>query len=232
MRFMPITILGLIALTLTGCHQVASKNIPTENMEANIRIVDDGSQIADIRASLKLRDELFTYVDLSPGEGIFAYADGFRSSLIDTGFGYSGSVPTGNPLNEVQVSIERSHYASAFDNFVTLPPAFELYVDYEPSEFGSDRIYIEWAQLSDDPMEIRIDGPCLFEYRAYVSRFGDDGLHRLSADDLHFHNSWEGGTCAAEVIVERVRQGSLDPQLSGGEIEGVQMRRQTIYLYK
>ena len=192
MKCFPITLVALIALTATGCHQVASKNIPTENMEADIRVVDDGSRIAEVNASLKLRDEFFTYVDLSPGEAIFAYADGYRSALVDTGLSYSGSLPTAQIWNEVQVSIERTHYASAYDSFVTLPPAFELFVDYEPSEFGSDRIFVEWDQLSDDPMEIRIDGPCLYEYRARVSDFADDGLHTLSADDLHFHNSVKG----------------------------------------
>ena len=53
-------------------------------------------------------------------------------------------------------------------------------------------------------------------------------VHALDAVRVVF----AGPACAAEVVVERVRQGSLDPQLSGGEIEGVQMRRQTIYLYK
>ncbi len=232
MRAITAVLVSLVSLGATGCHQVASKNIPTENMEADIKVVVNGDNVASVSASLKLRDEAFAYVDLSPGESIFVDAGGDRRAMSDVGFSYALTMPLLQHSQSMQVSIERAYYASAFDSFVTLPQPFELFVTQEPSASGSDMIYVEWDQLSDDPMKVTLDGPCLFEHTAYIDSFQDDGVYVVSAGSLDLHRSWDGGSCPVSITVERSRSGVVDSRLSGGTIEAVQERRETMLIYR
>ena len=233
MRASVLNLIALAAATLSGCYQVSSHDVPTEEMTARISVTIGSDSVADVSASLNLRNHGLAYVDMSPGERIFASTESERRQLYDSGFGYETSMPISAFDTQLQVSIERTYGDSALDNFVTIPEGFELYVTSTPSEFGdSDRIDIDWDRLSDAEMMVRISGPCIYDYSAYIHPFEDEGYHSLYADELQLRPRWEGQLCPVEVTVERTRTGVLDWRLSGGSFEVIQQRVEFISIYQ
>jgi hypothetical protein len=226
-----VKIILLALLAGTGCQQIDSYNIPTDAVEAQIRVTSFELGSDTISTTLKLQGEALTYFELGAGEQLYVASDGYEFPMFPAAFGYQASLPQGGDDRLVQVAFLRSRFGSALDSYVSMPPSFSVFAFGESDAFG-DRLAIEWDVISHDPISVSLDGPCMHPYTFDIGAFEDIGSHVISAEELPVHNSWLGQDCRVQVSVDRVREGELDPALSGGFISATQTRTTSINIYR
>ncbi|MCA9547431.1 MAG: hypothetical protein KC613_23670 [Myxococcales bacterium] len=221
------TLAALTFATLaTGCSQMGSSQVPTQDIEATITLTARGDGRTVIDADLRhARSAWGESVNLETGDALVAEYDGRRRRL-DGGFGYSGVLPTDAPDMLVRVALDRMSFTPAPDSRVRLPDPFEAFRTRGVYDVDYDTIPIEWSGGSDDAMSVEISGHCIFGFERTL-RF-DDGVFLLRPGELDATSSWDGSPCTLDVTLRRTRVGVLDPALDGGSIVAQQVRTTSV----
>ena len=222
------TCIGL--LLTTACHRIDSHHIPTHAVEADIVVDSHDGMTTDITATLRLRDEPMTYLQLGPTERLVATVGAYSEPMYQGMYSYTASLPQYNDEELVRVSYLRNHHPSAGASEVIMPSAFELNL-YEEHGFNSDTLIVEWDTITHDPMEIELSGPCIYSQNHLVDGIESGGA--LFIDSLTFRTlpSWNGQICPVDITVTRSRIGQLDRSLWGGSMTASQTRTATFDLY-
>ena len=221
-----LTIAALAALTFTtGCHGVDSHEVDTEDIKAHLVVSSDGRGSTEVVAELKPIGDLFGFVDLVAGESLRVHAYGMESTLHSRWFDYHTDLPVDRGGVEFQVRLERIFGTHAPDSWVELPPGFEFYRSPGVYSLTWDALPIEWDIISDDPIELEVDGPCITGYERTLPAGRDNGVLVLRPGDLIPTSTWDGEVCELTVTAERMRQGRLDRAFAGGGIVAKQVRQ-------
>lgn len=221
----------LPALALVACESVDSEAIRTDAMYADIRVEADGSGAATVSTILRVGGVTSnTFVELAGGDQLRAKAGEDTTVLSEQSFwemhSYSAELPLDAEGTEYVVSFERTIDASAPASAVTMPAPFDLGGADPGATFSraADPITITWepAEAGDD-MIVEVDSDCTVHETFAVQ--GDPGTFTLEPGDLTAWDSMADSTCSAEISVQRVRAGDLDPAYGeGGTIRAVQLR--------
>ena len=220
-----------IALLLTtACHRIDSHHIPTHAVEADIVVDSYDGITTDITATLRLRDEPMTYLQLGPTERLVASVGSFSEPMYQGMYSYTASLPQHRDEELVRVSYFRHHHPSAGASEVIMPSSFELSL-YEEHGYDSDTLIVEWDAITYDPMEIELSGPCIYSQNHLVDGFETQGALFIDSSSFRTLPSWDGQTCPVDITVTRSRTGQLDPSLWGGSMTARQTRMATFELY-
>ena len=245
-KFTRITATPLLALcvvgTATGCESVASEDIDTDAVYADIELVAAGDGSTTVRAALKVGGSLSnTFLDLSDGDTLIAYQgdDARRLSRHDSILGdvrYESRFDVDAADTPFEIAFLRSHsgggtceMVSAPSSTVTLPAPFE--VDVSDASAGisraADDLVVRWSPAASEAMDLTFSGDCV-ESVSLVSS-PDAGMAVLRAGSLKTREDHDGESCQIGVALERHRSGDLDPNYGeGGRIVAVQRRSASV----
>ena len=223
-----LILLGTCALM--ACNRVDSTHIPTENIEADISIIDHGSPSVEVSAQLQLSGDAYTFLALAPTER-FSVSTEIQHRTLNQGLMvYSAHLAPSTSAQDIRLTLQRPLHHSAMNTWVTLPAPFELFLDIEGTHYGDEQVIIEWDTLATDPAIIRFEGPCIHSYERFIDPYTDDGLLMVNTYELQARHTWSGFECPIDVTVDRTRVGAIDPALGGGRISATQVRTTRFYL--
>ena len=223
--------LTLASLVTLGCHRIESHNIPTHALETNVTIVSHDGVSNHVDVNLRLRQEPFTYVNLSSGDTLIAESASDNQTMYPTSFGYGANLMSLGGREEIKIAFHRVGHASALDTKVVMPTPFELMLSSEAG-LDSDLLFIEWSQVTSETMNIDIDGPCLMPESFTVDGLQTAGMFIIDSANLLMDEFWSGAECLIDVTVSRTNDGVIDHELWGGRISATQMRTDTFSVYR
>ncbi|EYF03733.1 hypothetical protein [Chondromyces apiculatus] len=212
-RMLGGTIAVAVALFATGCTEtIDSKNLRTAGIAALIEVEStDGTSSEVVATLLTGGAQSNTYVDLSSGDAIYASAGGgdrVEMGVESTGV-YQADFRVGAEGTEFVVSLERVDDDGAPRSAGTLPAPFALNPVPPEDASRAEAFTITWTGTSSDPMEIEVDGDCIFSDTFEVP--GDPGSFTIPANELSATSSDKAETCNVTVSVTRSRTGDPDP---------------------
>jgi uncharacterized protein YcfL len=226
MRF--ISTLLVAAFALTGCQSIRSGSVSTEHMRADITVTSDGSSSVEVNAELRHEDSSLVFVDLDRGERLVASSSEHQAELRAGFYDYNAHLPISSSQDLISIGLERIQGIDAPYSVVELPTPFRLYPNASIFSLAYDVIPVEWDRLSDDEMQVEIEGNCITDRTLYIGRFEDNGIALIEPGDLTPRPHWDGGLCPVEITVKRSRKGQLDSGFSRGEIVAHQVRTMDI----
>lgn len=229
MRSLTIAAFATLLLT-TGCHGVDSSAVDTEDIEAHLILTADGDGETEVVAELKPIGDAFGFVDLVSGEALRVHAAGIDRPLESRWFDYHAEVPTDRGGTEFQVRFERLYGNHAPDSWVELPAPFDFYRLPGRYALSWDILPIQWDRIADDPMTLRIEGPCIEDFTRTLSPGRDNGALFLRPGQLRVREHWDGSTCELTITGERVRRGRIDRRFAGGDIVARQVRTMRVWV--
>lgn len=221
------------ALTLLACSDIASEDLHTSGIYADILVSADGSGDSEVSAVLRAGGALSTtFVELTGDDQLTATYKEETKALTQTSLGtlhsFSASFDSADVGTDYLVALERSVDAGAPDTVIQLPEPFEL-TELEITEFSrsGEDLTIEWTPSGEgDPMYITVDGDCFLLWSEDIS--GDPGTFTVEAGSLEAVGE-TATNCEATVSLRRVRSGTLDSGFGeGGSALGQQERELTI----
>ncbi len=223
--------IALISLTIAGCHRIESHNVPTHALEADINIYSYDGLSNQVEANIRLRDDPFTYVRLSVGDSLVAASDSDLQTMFPTGYGYQAQLSSIGAEELIQIGFHRNGFASALNSQVQMPAPFQLFLSSEAG-VDTDLLFIEWDTLTDEPMDINLSGPCILQETFTIDGLASEGLFIIDSANLMMDDYWAGEECGIDVTATRSRRGIIDQALWGGQINGIQSRTETFYVYR
>jgi hypothetical protein len=221
----------LPALALAACESVDSEAIRTGAMYADFNVQADGSGVTTVGATLRVGGVTSnTFVELAGGDQLSASAGEISAVLSEQTLwemhSYSTQLPVDAEDTEYVITFDRNIDDSAPASRVTMPPPFDIGgTDAGTTHSRSeDAITITWdAAEGGDDMSVSVDSDCTVHETFAVQ--GDPGTFTIEPGDLTAWDSMADSTCAAEISVQRVRSGDLDPAYGeGGTIRAIQHR--------
>jgi hypothetical protein len=218
-------------LAVTACETLDSADIRTSGVYAEIDVEADGTGQSVVRTTLRSGGAgSNTYLELTAGDRLLARSEGQTKTMAASRnvwdeVHYVAGFSRDAGGTEFRVAFERpsENGEDADDSRVSLPDPFRL---VSPAPGGlvrpdEDRVRIEWDRTSNDRVEVRLEGDCIWTYERVLE--DDRGGLVLQPGDLEPHGE---ESCRVEVTVARVRRGELDANFGeGGRIEARQVRR-------
>lgn len=218
-----------------GCEDVDSKNIKTDGMYAAFSATARGNGETEVRASLRVGGDNGTYVELSPGDALFAIfgqsgteeaLDDHDSALNAHTYSHDFSGIEGN--TPVTISFERENDEPAPASITTLPTPFSISGPLPMAEVSrAADLVVTWTPTGGaDDISVTVDGDCFFIESQ--SPNSDTGSVTFQAGTLEAFNNRETETCDGTIVVQRTRGGNVDPAFGeGGHFDGIQERTVT-----
>ncbi len=200
-------------------------------MYADINVQADGSGVTTVGATLRVGGVTSnTFVELAGGDQLSASAGEVSAILGEQTLwamhSYSAQLPVDAEDTEYVITFDRTIDDSAPASSVTMPAPFDI----SGTDAGTthsraeDEITITWdAAEGGDDMIVAVDSDCTVHETFAVQ--GDPGTFTIEPGDLTAWDSMADSTCSAEISVQRVRAGVLDPAYGeGGTIRAIQHR--------
>lgn len=228
--------IGIVAVALgvlAACTDIASEDLLTSGMYADIAVTATGTGTSEVGAILRAGGPLSTtFVELTGDDELTATLGEETKALTPVSLGtihsFVATFDADDPDAEYTIALVRTIDDGAPDTSITLPDPFEL-GELGVTEFSraDDALTVTWEPSGEaDRMEATVDGDCFLIHSAEIS--GDPGTWTLEAGTLQDVGE-ESVNCEATVSLRRIRAGEVDAGYGeGGSARGVQVRAVTI----
>lgn len=219
----------LIGLS-TACSDVASEDLLTSGMYANLSVTADGGGTSRADAVLRAGDATSNvFVELTADDQLTASTGGdpvpMDAITLGAYHGYEATLPTDSPTDTYTISLTRTVDAGAPSSTMQLPEPFAVTAPATSFSRAAD-LALAWTPASADPMTITATGDCVNLYVTTVDP--DAGSFTIPAAAITAVTGQEANNCAVEIKFERKRPGVADPAYGhGGAAIGIQERKVT-----
>lgn len=218
-------------LSVAACETLDSADLRTSGVYAEIEVEAHGDGQSIVRTTLRPGgDSSNTYLELTAGDRLLATAQAQTKTMVASRnvwdeVHYLAAFSRDEADTEFRVAFERpsENGEDADDSTVSLPEPFRLTSPRAGALVvpGEDRVRITWDRAAGDPVEVRLEGDCIWPFERVIH--DDRGGLVVQPGDLEAHGE---ESCRVEVTVARVRRGELDSNFGeGGRIEARQIRR-------
>jgi hypothetical protein len=225
---------GCVGLLLGCAEDVASENVKTNGMYADLTVTGRADGQSEVRASILIggRDSN-TYAQLSAGDVLSATSGTEMKSLTEEG-GSGGQVHVyhanfaGALANqEFTVSFDRAADESAPVSTTVLPDPFVISAPSAGTDVSrAAALTVTWSPTTSEGATISVDGDCVILDLATDAT--DTGTHTFAANTITASAGAEGNTCDVTVTVTTRASGSVDPAFGeGGRFDATQERSVT-----
>jgi hypothetical protein len=221
-----------------GCTTLASSDLKTAGMSAQMTVVSDDSQQTTVTAWLHVDNNLTDFVTLSSGDTLSATAGTQTQAMTEddvlNDVSYGTTFSSENAANTVYVvALKRAADTSAPNSTCNLPAPFQITAPAAGVSLSrSTDISVSYGPGgTNDAVSYTLSGSCI-EGPTGESVNGDPGTFTIS----HTTITTPAGTspsqpCQATLNVKRTRTGTIDPAYgSGGDISCTQSRSVTFTL--
>ena len=230
-KYLPFFLLG------AACSDVKSSSINTSGIYAEISATVDAVDETTVNVIFRVGDaNSNTFVELDEGDSLEA-SDGATSEVLQHSsfasiHSYSKTFETTAAGTEFTIDFKRELETAAPASTAILPPGFSLLSpETGASHSQQEDLVVTWeGEAGDaDTMSIEVSGTCIFsiadevpfEDNAYT--IDSSGFEKIGSDETV-------DNCEVEIILQRKKNGTLDPAYGDGEIFGAVRQIQTIRL--
>jgi hypothetical protein len=233
MRLTPLILL----LPLVACASVESKNTLTDGLFADLTATAGGTGTTRAQATLRVGGGTSTtYVELVQDDVLTVTSGEVTETLLVMSLGdyytYGADLDGDAEDTPFSFAFTRSVDAGAPESTTSLPAPFTLTGPNADAVFAraTDPLVVTWGDAgSADAMQVTVSGDCIFDH--FVAVEGDPGTVTIEPGTLRPIDEETPQSCAAKVVVERRRDGTLDAGFGeGGVIYGAQSREVGIRL--
>ena len=223
-----------IALFTIGCSDIKSSALNTSGIHAEISaMVEDGKTAVDVILLAGDANSL-TYVELDAGDKLEATDGTDTHHLEHSNFGsvhsYDALFTQSDPGTEFTVSLFRELEDDAPLSVATLTQDLTLTVENDVHS-RQEPLTFTWEaeEPEDDTLSVSASGSCIFSIKDEVAL--SDGSYTIDSSDFESTNAdTQQESCALEIVVERRREGTIDPAYASGKIYGGVRKRASIRL--
>jgi hypothetical protein len=221
-------------VALTACTKVASEDILTHGMNAQIEARGGANGGTTVSTTLYLGSPSdLNFVELSSGDQLLASSNSVSKPMLETSIlnivGYTATFGTNAADTEFDVAFDRTVDAGAPHSTVTLPAPFDV-TPFVDAQSRAGTLTIAWSNSGTDGMNWSITGSCIDSASGAVMT--DTGNLVLPAGTVKKRQPTGSeqvpSSCDATLELSRAREGDLDPGYGkGGTITGTQVRDTT-----
>lgn len=227
----PLLLPAALLLPTLGCESLPSDEVGTESIWADFAATSDGESTHATGVLRVGGATSNTFVNLEGGDVLTATAGGETKEMLE---GYLGDLFIYDidfdlfAEDEAFVfAFEREIETSAPDSHVTLPALFAITAPAADAVFSrsADSLTVSWDPSGEqDQMVVEVQGDCI--WNEHVTVTGDPGTVTIEAGSIDSLDQESPSACEGEVVVKRIRTGSLDAAYGeGGTVFGTQERR-------
>lgn len=221
-------VIGSVTLAWIGCADVASTDVLTSGVYADLAVTATGDGTSKASAILRVGGPFsLTFLDLEGDDQLVAMVgeevEVLQEASLGTIHSYSATLGMDTPGEEIVIAFERTLDAGAPNSVMALPPAFDLGETVESFE-RTQGFTVTWEPVeSEYDMSVDVDGSCV---EGYSESLGSDlGTFTLSPDALQANEDEEDESCTVTVAIRRSLAGTLDTGYGeGGTATGYQVR--------
>jgi hypothetical protein len=213
---------------VAGCAKIASNDVKTSGMTADITAVADGNGTTSIGATLYVGDPAnLDFVMVDSPDTLFAEFGTEQQAMALNELGnivsYSASFGDDTEGDQFTVDFSRaSGDVSAPSSVATLPTEFTLDAPPTSASRATDLV-VTWTSADDpNPMQWNASGGCIDSASGAIT-VGASTL-TISANTLIQAGSAAPTSCTVTVTIQRNEMGTLDPAFGGGGVVGIQQR--------
>lgn len=227
-------------LILNGCDEVASEDINSSGIYAEIEVISNGNGTTTVEAQFTTSSSFNSSdIELTGADSLFVTVDGINftfnknNGLLEHDT-YVSTIPTDEAGKVLTVTLQRQG-ESALNSVVSLPEKFLVSMPSEFSSFSSgDILTSTWSLLTtslSDGMEIEYDLQCVHAMGGLLSipknaNVTDAGLYSVNVDALLAGaNIDQSQICSAEITYTRFINGTLANYGKGGFIKAKYNRK-------
>lgn len=230
----PHRIVAVAALLVfsSACDEIASSDLFTEDMSAEIGVFADGDGSSTAEVLLRQGDiQSLVFVELTGADVLTASLG--DEDVIMQGVDlaalhrYDADFDSAVADGTYTFSLTRDVDDGAPSSTVSLPEPFDLGT-LASTLTATEDLAITWTPAdSADAMSVRIEGSCILTFREDIPT--DAGTWTVDAGDLELVDDTATDGCTLEVRLIRTRAGSLDTGFGeGGEITAQQLRSASV----
>lgn len=234
-------LLIISVFTMSACANVSSQEVTTKGIYADIEIINNSNNSISIETDLTVGNGLFaTYVDLDGGDRLDSTYLGALKTMkkawsIFGDISYKSSYSSNQPYatdNIVTVNLYRTLQKSAPNSYVLLPDPISSISISSPIVTTGQTITVSWPTISGRSysMEAKVvlsgctnaqgSSTTITSYRY----FSDGGRFSFKPNDfLNPEYTCTAGS-SGNVLISRIRTGSVDPAFGGGRIRAIYKR--------
>jgi len=227
-----LAVVGLVGLVTMGCSEetTSSENIKTGGIAALIDVYADTATKATVHVELKVGgSDSNTYVGLNGGDQLLATAGDQMKVLTTTDrVGRYEAVFSDVAADTLfTVVLDRPRDTTAADNSGTLPAPFDLDKPKDDQSRKDDDLEVTWAPSgSNDDMEFKFDGDCIFPYTKSPS---DSGSFTVGKGTLDSTGGDKPEDCKLTLDAQRSRSGTADAAFDPESYLRLHQRRSTSF---
>lgn len=217
----------------TGCADIASSDVRTSGIYADISVEARGNGGSEARVILRAGGaSSTTYVQLTGTDRLTVSLEGQTVPMVEESLGvihhYVATFPSAPVDVDYTLAFERTLDESALNSTVALPPELTL----EPAGVDTfsrldEDLTVSWSPTSTEPVSLAVTGGCIDSWS--IDLPSDGGSYVIPRGTLVPRNVALPEGCALDVTVTRTRAGSVDPAFGeGGAAAGRQVRSYSI----
>jgi len=222
------------AILFAGC-KTSSKQVGTDNIEADIRLIAEGDGETLVLVTLENETGIGTFdLQIEDEDKIVVAVNGYVYELdeyydkdipqFDYELYYATWVNTDESFTPFTVSLFRKDHPNGRDSYITMPGPGEIIIP-QTNDFysGQNDLYIEWSDWSKSTtFDIALHAKCNttraeFESHLTIKDVPGDGFHSLSLRDIQAEipSAVQNGTlCSLRIDLTGLKTGHTDSQLS------------------
>ena len=227
-----------IAFGAVACTDVKSEEVTTAGMYLDYTVVTEGEGTgSNVNTLLRVGGlTSTTYVDLSEGDQLSVAVDAEEAVLSQVSLGvvhsYTQRFEADTEGSEFVLAFDRADQTGASESIAVLPAPFEVTMPEPDSAFSrsndTGEVVVTWDNQSDDRVNITVHGDCFASYFALDE--SDSATHTIPLSYFKDNEYDAANSCTAEIAVERLRTGTVDPEFGDGQSQGMQRRTVSILI--
>ncbi len=227
-----------IAFGAVACTDVKSEEVTTAGMYLDYTVVTEGEGTgSNVNTLLRVGGlTSTTYVDLSAGDQLTVAVAAEEAVLSQVSLGvvhsYTQRFEADTEGSEFTLSFDRVDQTGAPESIASLPAPFTVTMPEVDSTFSrsndTGEIVVAWDNQSDDRVNITVHGDCFASY--FALNEDDASTHTIPLSYFKDNEYDSASSCTAEIAVERLRTGTVDPEFSDGQSQGVQRRTVSVLI--
>ncbi|TNE85447.1 MAG: hypothetical protein EP330_25525 [Deltaproteobacteria bacterium] len=227
----PLFLAALAIAALTGCEEIASQDLQTDEISAEMLVFATGDGQTTAESILRTGGlNGTTFVELTGADRFTVSREGadgpeeveLNAEDLVALHRYRTVFDGDEPNQEYTFDLDREVDAGAPSSTASLPEAFDL--DALPETVGAaETVTITWSPSgTSDEMALRVEGPCIATYREELD--ADSGSVTFDTSVLEPNNTESPESCTLEFQLSRVRVGTADTAWDEAFISGQQQR--------
>ena len=217
---LPAALAAAALLMVSGCSEVSSEKVKTNDLDVTIVVTGDEDGI-DVTASLF--QNFHTTVDLVDGDVLVASTDAEDTTLHGSGHQHCPLDVSHAPGTEVTVALDRGSEEDAPESTATLPDPVAVLKPQNGRVFDPAKELTITVDDAPGDLYVAWTGPCVQAGDTYTTPGVVTGRQvAVPADAVQRAAGHETEACTVELEVIRQQEGELDPAYDKGSIVGRQ----------